>query len=168
MPIARSAPVGASDELLRASAELALAMGEPDSAGNELLLASRVVGEGLRQTDLSVPAIHCGGCIQKIERALGGLPGVEQARVNLSTRRVDDPLARRNAASAHRDAERRSATTPISTTPAREEKDGVLRELVRALAVAGFAASNIMMLSVSVWSGADAGDARPRSTGSPR
>ena len=36
-----------------------------------------------------------------------------------------------------------------------EEKDGVLRELVRALAVSGFAASNIMMLSVAVWSGAD-------------
>src|SRR5688572_28796940 len=70
------------------SAELALAMGEPENAGNELLLASRVVGENLRQSALSVPAMHCGGCIQTIERALGGLPGVEHARANLSTRRI--------------------------------------------------------------------------------
>jgi Cu2+-exporting ATPase len=136
-------------------AELALAMGEPTSAGNELLLASRVVGDNLRQSDLSVPAIHCGGCIQTIERALGRLPGVEHARVNLSTRRVTIRW--------------RGETPPpvIAALKAvgyeahlcdfgAEEKHVVLRELVWALAVAGFAASNIMMLSVGVWSGADA------------
>jgi Cu2+-exporting ATPase len=32
----------------------------------------------------------------------------------------------------------------------------VLSNLLRSLAVAGFAASNIMLLSVSVWSGAEA------------
>ena len=37
---------------------------------------------------LSVPAIHCGACIRTIEKALGGLAGVESARVNLSTKRV--------------------------------------------------------------------------------
>ena len=40
--------------------------------------------------------------------------------------------------------------------PPADAKDGMLGELVRALAVAGFAAGNIMMLSVAVWSGADA------------
>ncbi|TIP52772.1 MAG: nitrogen fixation protein FixI, partial [Mesorhizobium sp.] len=35
------------------------------------------------------------------------------------------------------------------------EKDKTLSELIRAVAVAGFAASNIMLLSVSVWSGAE-------------
>ena len=36
-----------------------------------------------------------------------------------------------------------------------DKDDGTLSELIRALAVAGFAASNIMLLSVSIWSGAE-------------
>lgn len=136
------------------NAEFALAMGDPRSADKELLLASRVVGENLRQSDLSVPAIHCGGCIQKIERALAALPDVEQARVNLSTKRVsirwwgDDPpplVATLKAVGydAH--------LYDIGA----QQKDPVLRELIVALAVAGFAASNVMMLSIGVWAGAD-------------
>jgi Cu2+-exporting ATPase len=119
-----------------------------------LLLASRPVGPGLWQSELSVPSIHCGGCVQRIERLLHGLPGVERARVNLSSKRATIAW--------------RGPTPPplISTLNeagfaahihdfAVEERDGVQRELVRALAVAGFAAGNIMMLSVGVWSGAD-------------
>src|SRR5690606_5011652 len=44
--------------------------------------------EETRRIVLSVPAIRCGGCIRKIEDALGALEGVESARVNLSTKRV--------------------------------------------------------------------------------
>jgi P-type Cu2+ transporter len=127
---------------------------DPRTEDSEVLLASRVLGEGLRQTDLSVPTIHCGGCVARIERLLSRLPGVEQARVNLSTKRATirwrgaapPPFIATLSAAGH-DAHLRDVGV--------EEKDGILRELVRALAVSGFAAINIMMLSVAVWSGAD-------------
>jgi len=120
----------------------------------EVMLASRADGEGIRRTDLSVPDIHCGACIQAIETALDRLPGVEGARVNLSTRRVAirwraaaapppffETLAGIGYAAHLDDAEAAAA-------------DQGFAELIRALAVAGFAAMNIMLLSVSVWSGA--------------
>src|SRR5690606_20485430 len=59
----------------------------PPSA-EELLLASKDLGQGLRQSDLSVPAVFCGTCISTIENALATLPIVERARVNLSAKRV--------------------------------------------------------------------------------
>lgn len=132
-------------------AGLALINHNPD---DELRLASRDIGEGLRQSDLSVPAIHCGGCIQTIESALRALAGVEQARVNLSTKRVTvhwrgdapPPLLGTLDAIGY-DAHLYDTTA--------DRTDDTLAGLIRALAVAGFAASNIMLLSVSVWSGAE-------------
>lgn len=122
----------------------------------EVLLASRLVGDGLRQTDLSVPAIHCGACIQKIEKALSALPGVEQARVNLSTRRVTLRWQSSAAPPPFIEALRRIGYDAHLHDIDADAKDETLAELVRALAVAGFAASNIMLLSVSIWSGAEA------------
>ena len=125
------------------------------AANDELLLASRDIGEGLRQTDLSVPAIHCGGCIQKIEKALGALPGVEQARVNLSTRRVTIRWRADGTPPPFIESLSGIGYEAHLHDMAADATDGTMAELVRALAVAGFAASNIMLLSVSIWSGAE-------------
>ena len=122
---------------------------------DEMLLASREIGDGLRQTDLSVPGIHCGGCVRTIEKALNGLPGVDQARVNLSSRRVTIRWRADGAPPPLIHSLRGIGYEAHLYDVAADPKDGTLAELVRALAVAGFAASNIMLLSVSVWSGAE-------------
>lgn len=142
---------------LPAAELIALASAAPGSAADdEIRLASHAVDGGLWQTDLSVPSIHCGGCIQTIERALGELPGVTGARVNLSTKRVAVRWATLDQPPPF------IATLESIGYPAHlhdaagDGGDAVLSHLLRALAVAGFAASNIMLLSMSVWSGADA------------
>lgn len=126
----------------------------------ELWLASRTLGEGQRQSDLSVPAVHCGDCITTIERALKAHPAIVSARVNLSARRVSF---------VWRETVKGEATDPSELvglvravgydahlfTSAEQAGDELLRQLIRAVAVSGFAAVNIMLLSVSVWSGAD-------------
>ena len=125
------------------------------TANDELLLASHDIGGGMRQNDLSVPTIHCGGCIQTIEKALDSLPGVEQARVNLSARRVTIRWRADGTPPPLIETLRAVGYEAHLYDVAADSKDDAVAELVRALAVAGFAASNIMMLSVSVWSGAE-------------
>ncbi|MGZ8335810.1 MAG: heavy metal translocating P-type ATPase [Allosphingosinicella sp.] len=125
-------------------------------SADEILLASRAVAGGLRQTDLSVPDIHCGGCIRKIETAFGALPGVAHARVNLSTRRVSITWRPAPAPPPLRETLSALGYEGHLHDYGEERRDPELSRLIRALAVAGFATGNIMALSVSVWSGASA------------
>jgi P-type Cu2+ transporter len=112
---------------------------------------------GLAAMNLLVEGIHCGGCVQKIERTLKARPEVAQARVNLSTRRL--ALSWRGPDDAANDLAAAVsalgyAVVPFDPERAAAESDTAERELLRALAVAGFAAANVMLLSVSVWAGA--------------
>jgi len=134
---------------------IALTVANDINKDGEVLLASRLVGDGIRQTDLSVPSIHCGACIHNVEAALNALPGVETARVNLSTKRATIRW-HDGAPPPFIETLRRAGYEAHVYDAGAEVKDTAFSELIRALAVAGFAASNIMLLSVSVWSGADA------------
>ena len=137
-------------------AELAAMPPRVRGSDEEVLMASRVVADGVRQTDLSVPGIHCGGCIRTIEKALGGLAGVESARANLSTKRVTVRWQANGGPPPFVETLKQAGFEAHLFDVEADRDDGVQSELIRALAVAGFASSNIMLLSVSIWSGADA------------
>jgi len=109
----------------------------------------------LSETLFSVPSIRCAGCISKLEDGLALTPGIAAARVNFTARRV---------AVTHLpeltlpDLTNAIGALGFEAQPLAAATAGVDREsrmLLRALAVAGFASMNVMLLSVSVWSGAD-------------
>ena len=123
-------------------------------------LAQRVAGKAGVHEDviLSLPTIYCATCISDVERALHAHPGVKAARVNLTLRRVtidapgltaEDliPVVERTGYEAHE-------LDPAALSASRADRIG--RDILMRIGVAGFAMMNIMILSVAVWSGADA------------
>ncbi len=113
-------------------------------------------GDGVERLELVVFGAKCAGCISKIEGALNRLSGMEEARLNLSTGRLTaawragavDPkmIVSRLSELGYRAA-------PFDPKASEADHDAEGRRLLRALAVAGFAMANIMLLSISVWSG---------------
>lgn len=109
----------------------------------------------LEATVLVVPGMHCAGCMGKVERAFAGLPGVHSARVNLTARqvRVEHEAAVREPELMAALADAGFASQPrvedLSAPPS------AVKPLLAPLAVAAFACMNVMLLSVSIWSGAD-------------
>ena len=112
--------------------------------------------EGTAHMDLAVEGIGCAACIRKIEGGLKRLPGVVEARLNFTNRRLavdwrEEELAAADVIAALEDLG--YPAHPFQPERAEAEEARHMRWLVKCLAVAGFAAMNIMLLSVSVWSG---------------
>jgi len=116
----------------------------------------RDAGNGLKAVNFLVDGITCGACIQTIERALGELKGVDRARVNLSTSRLAvefDPARTDPARIVGRVAQAGYRAVPFDPASFLADRAEEEKALLKALAVAGFAAANVMLLSVSIWSG---------------
>lgn len=126
--------------------------------------ASRRVEGNRHQTDFIVPDMHCAGCIGTIERGLQSMKQVRSVRANLTNRTVavvwDADIGSGSEIASSLKRLGFEANLHFSGDTATQHVDAKGRRLLKSLAVAGFAAANIMLLSVSVWSGADAETAK--------
>nr|MCH9751634.1 heavy metal translocating P-type ATPase [Alphaproteobacteria bacterium] len=111
--------------------------------------------DGKSVLTLSVRGAKCGGCLSKIESAVGAVPGVEQVRMNLSNGKLK--VTWRGAIGANTIVER---VTELGYGVSAYSEDGSEkaakreeRALLISMGVAAFALANIMLLSVSVWGG---------------
>lgn len=112
--------------------------------------------EGRGRLELLITGARCAGCINKIEKAVRELPGVETARLNLTTGKLAVQLEGKQA-----DPERvvetveglgyRACLFDPGEAAAAQDREG--RELAIALGVAGFGAGNVMMFTVPAWAG---------------
>ena len=104
----------------------------------------RAAGED-RQLDLLVQGARCAGCLSKIEKGVGALPGVRQARMNLTTGKLSVLWRKADFKPAEIVRTLQGlgyGAVPFDPTEAvlREDQEG--RRLAIALGVAGFGAAN--------------------------
>lgn len=128
---------------------------DPDAPLPDFDGATATEPGGTKVLHLMVDGLQCAACVWLIEQVLARDPDVTSARLNMTTRRLALRWRRNKSAAAivapvlalgYRLAPYDPAT--LEAAGAREEK-----ELLRALAVAGFAAGNVMLLSVAIWAG---------------
>ena len=120
---------------------------EPPADGTVIDPAPFVKTEdGTARLELAVFGAKCAGCIQKIEGGLNTLPGVENARLNLSTGRLSVSW-RAGAFAPKRITETVTSlgyrAAPFDPEKAEAESDAEGRKLLRSLAVAGFAEDDL-------------------------
>lgn len=106
--------------------------------------------------DLAVDGITCPACMITIEQGLGNMPGISNVILNYTTHRL--------TVEGHESATNLEAIIgkldtlgykgrPYELSTEGLEQARAEKHLLRAMAVAGFATGNIMMMSVAVWSG---------------
>ena len=129
----------------------------PDDAGRfDLSHAVRRNAEGACELALAVDGLHCGACVWLIEHVLAREQGVLRGRVNMTTRRLalcwngDEGEAERLVASVERLGYR---LVPFDAAALAGAQDRTGSRLLRALGIAGFAAGNVMLISIGTWAG---------------
>jgi Cu2+-exporting ATPase len=112
--------------------------------------------DGTHTLTLALDGLQCGACVWLIEQVLAREPSLLVGRINMTTRMLR--LRWRGAAT---DADRLVAAierlgyrlVPFEPAALAAADDRTGRALMRALAVAGFAAANVMLNSFAVWAG---------------
>lgn len=128
-----------------------------DPEAKKIDLSGYVDGDRHEATiDLVVHGAHCGGCVAKIERHVFELEGVTSAHMNLTTMRLQITwqVEKTDGASFIRELQNIGySAAPYEISQAQSQVEATQKELLKAMAVAGFAAMNVMLMSIAVWTG---------------
>jgi Cu2+-exporting ATPase len=122
----------------------------------DLSLYVKRAEDGAARMDLAIEGITCAACLDDIERGLARVPGVTHARLNLTTHRLAVSWDEQRLRPADIVAALKSigyGAYPFEQRRVEAEEEARSAWLLKCLGVAAFASMNIMLLSVSVWSG---------------
>ncbi len=125
-------------------------------------VAKDVAAPALATLSLAVDDMHCGACLRSVERAALRVPGVDTARASLAAKRLTvtyDPKRASDVALIGALDRIGFEAAPVETAK-QDRGDARQKYLLRRVAVAGFSAMNIMLISIAVWSG-EGGDMDP-------
>ena len=127
------------------------------SLGRDYTAFVATLPDGSARAEFAVEGVRCAACMTAIERGLTPLPGVASARLNFSDRRLavtwrpevepDVPAVLAALAALGYTAQ------PFAPGRLADAEAAETKRLIRALAVAGFASMNVMLLAISVWAG---------------
>ncbi len=112
--------------------------------------------DGTHALTLAIDGLQCGACVWLIEQVLAREPEVTQGRVNMTTRRLRLAWrggAERAVALVARIEALGYRLVPFDATLLGQARDATGAALLRALAVAGFSAANVMLISIGIWAG---------------
>lgn len=118
---------------------------------------ARSTADGVLSMDFAIEGADCAACIDDIEGSLLSFAGIQSARLNVASRRLTASWRAAECAPhmiIERLGERGYRAHAFDLHKLESEDVEHMRWLVRCLAVAAFAMMNVMLLSVSVWSGA--------------
>jgi Cu2+-exporting ATPase len=105
---------------------------------------------------LAVDGLQCGACVWLIESVLAREPDVLRGRINMTTRQLTlvwQGAAARGAQLVDVVERLGYRLVPFDAAALQAAQDETGRALLRALAVAGFAAGNVMLMSIGIWAG---------------
>ena len=120
------------------------------------------VGElaDIREIHLLIEGIHCAACVWLIEHRLASEQGVIQGNVNLSVKKLRLKWDNREVKLSqimHDLGQIGYAAVPYDPDAAEGQIKKQNRQLLFRLAFAGFAAMNLMWISIALYAGADEG-----------
>lgn len=116
-----------------------------------------------REISLLVEGIHCAACVWLIEQGLQATPGIIEAAVNLSGKRLRVKWDNQRVKLSHiiqRLGQIGYAALPFDPEAAEGALERQNRALLYRMAFAGFAMMNLLWISIALYSGADKGEFR--------